>query len=332
MKATLAVTVALGLGALVASAPASALEPAGGSPEPSSASDTRDSNDKQDASVEEAPSPAPARDNAAPRSWLARGGDSQLSTPPRESSGVGTGLTLGAVLIVLGLGAAAVGMRFKRQKLAPLSPSESRLTVLSSSRVGPKAYAVTAHVGGRVLLLGVTDHTVTNLGWLDPPEPSPPARQRAEAEGESEPEPEADELPDDYPGSALRGSQAPVAFATSSDLERFQQVLRGAVKSRPELPMRPSYAPSAPDAATMLAAQTTDIVAAGTPPPPASIATPTAATPLSLRRKRRGRDSFPPREPREPREPRVAVPSRVPQAPSPSLEGQVAGLRSLRER
>jgi flagellar biogenesis protein FliO len=284
--------------------------------------------------VEEAPSGPATRNASAPRSWLARG-DSALSAPPSESSGTSTGLTLGAVVIVLGLGAAAVALRFKRQKLAPLSPSESRLTVLSSSRVGPKAYAVTAHVGGRVLLLGVTDHSVTNLGWLDATEPDAPAGERAEAE--SEPDAEGDELPDDYPGSALRTSSPPGPFASSRALERFQEVLRGAATSRTELPMRPSYAGRAPDAATLLAAQTTDVVAAGAAhaapaAAPALAAAPApVAGPLSLRRKRRGRDSFPPREPREPR---VAAPSRAPKAPTPnpSLEGQVAGLRQLRER
>jgi flagellar biogenesis protein FliO len=326
MNGTRRWALAAGFVALGTALPALALEPAGGSPEPAAAS-ARDAEDKQDASVQEAPSEPAAGNAGAQRSWLARGSDSALSTPPSESSGTSTGLTLGAVVLVLGLGAAAVALRFKRQKLAPLSPSESRLTVLSSSRVGPKAYAVTAHVGGRVLLLGVTDHSVSNLGWLDAPEPDAPA-QRADAE--SEPEPEGEELPDDYPGSALRASNPPVAFATSSDLKRFQEVLRGAVTSRPQLPMRPSYASNVPDAATLLAAQTTDVFGAGAAPAPApAAAAPVAAAPLSLRRKRRGRDSFPSREPREPR---PAAPSRAPNAAGPSLEGQVAGLRSLRER
>lgn len=326
MNATRRWALAAGLAALAASWPALALEPAGGSPEPAPAG-SRDPEDRQDASVQELPSEPAARNAGAQRSWLARGSDSGLATPPSESSGTSTGLTLGAVVIVLGLGAGAVALRFKRQKLAPLSPSESRLTVLSSSRVGPKAYAVTAHVGGRVLLLGVTDHSVSNLGWLDAPEPDAPVRERAAAE--SEPEPESDELPDDYPGSALRASNPPVAFATSSDLKRFQEVLRGAVTSRPQLPMRPSYASNVPDAATLLAAQTTDVFGAGAAPAAPAAAAPAAAAPLSLRRKRRGRDSFPPREPREPR---PAAPSRAPNAAGPSLEGQVAGLRSLRER
>jgi flagellar biogenesis protein FliO len=332
MNATRRWALAAGFVAFGTGLPALALEPAGGSPEPPAAS-TPDAEDKQDASVQEAPSKPAALEGGSQRSWLARGSDSALATPPSESSGTSTGLTLGAVVIVLGLGAAAVALRFKRQKLAPLSPSESRLTVLSSSRVGPKAFAVTAHVGGRVLLLGVTEHSVTNLGWLDTPEADAPASERADAE--SEPEPEGEDLPDDYPGSALRASGPPVAFATSSDLKRFQEVLRGAVTSRPQLPMRPSYAGNTPDAATLLAAQTTDVFGSGAAPggaPAAAAAGPTGAggaVPLSLRRKRRGRDSFPPREPREPR---PAAPSRAPKAAAPSLEGQVAGLRSLRER
>jgi flagellar biogenesis protein FliO len=217
-------------------------------------------------------------------------------------------------LLVLGLAAAAIAMRFRKRDHLPLAPSEARLTVLSSSRVGPKAFAVTAHVNGKVLLLGVTDHTVTNLGWLD-------ARDTGAADIEPEPAPEAapeDELPDDYPGSALRAAKLPT-FASSSRLERFQEVLRGAEEARADLPMRPSYAPGALDAASMLAAQTTDVVSASAPSaktlPPAAV---------SLRRKRRPRESLPPREPR------ATLASRAPKGADPSLEGQVAGLRSLR--
>jgi hypothetical protein len=174
-------------------------------------------------------------------------------------------------------------------------------------------------VNGRVLLLGVTDHGVTNLGWLDTPEgDAPPSSEREDARAAAEAE--ADDLPDDYPGSALRASKASaLPFATSSDLRRFQEVLRGAVSSRAELPMRPSYAGHAPpDAATTLAERTSDVLSAGANPggpPPGAV---------SLRRKRRGRESF------APREPRATTPSRAPQPADASLEGQVAGLRALR--
>jgi len=263
--------------------------------------------------VTEPPSaPAARPSGGAPRSWLTQSSGPSAIATPEESGGSGTGLTIGAVLLLLGLAAAAIVMRFKRQQLSPLGPSESRLTVLSSSRVGPKALAVTAHVNGRVLLLGVTDHTVTNLGWLDPREAEAAENQRSERQDDAA----EDDLPDDYPGSALRASRVPPAFASSSNLKRFQEVLRGAEESRTELPLRPSYHPSPLDAASLLAAQTSDVVG-GAPVKP-------QAAPVSLRRKRRGRDSIPPRDVR----PAAASASQKP-AP-PSVEGQVAGLRALR--
>ena len=316
---------ALGVALWSASAPSAALEPAGGSPEPAAAQP----DGERDASVQEAPADIAERAGSnAPRSWLARGGDPVTPSPVQSTgSGATTGFTLAAAVLVLGLGAAAIVLRMKRQKVSPLAPSESRLTVLSSSRVGPKAFAVTAHVNGRVLLLGVTDHTVTNLGWLDAPGATVTA---AAAPEEALGEPETDEeLPDDYPGSALRASRPPPAFASSSHLKRFEEVLRGAAQARPELPMRPSYRPPAEDAATLLAAQTTDVVAA-TPAPAAAAARAAAtATPVSLRRKRRARESLPPRDPRDV-QPRVAAASRASRATDPSVEGQVAGLRALR--
>jgi flagellar biogenesis protein FliO len=292
-------------------APAPALEPP-----PALALPTVAGSDVPAMAAGRAPDALVDRGNGA-RSWLARGGGEPPPAAAPESSSTSMGLTLGAVVILLGLASAAIYMRFKRQTTLPLSPSESRLTVLSSSRVGPKAFAVTAHVGGRVLLLGVTDQNVTNLGWLDPPEAEPPASTRDR--DNDEPENDADELPDDYPGSALRVSNTtPLPFATAHELKRFHEVLRGAVPSRTELPIRPSYpARPAPDAATTLAAQTTDVVAAAAPP--------AVQTSLSLRRKRRGG-----RESVAPREPRAATPNRTPQASGPSVEGQVAGLRALR--
>jgi flagellar biogenesis protein FliO len=326
MKRRLGIAAALLLGALVSSAPSFADVPAEGPPEAAVARAVPEAKgetnaDAADPAAAQAPEPAVPGSSSGARSWLARGSSEAVPPAVRESSGTSAGLTLGAVVIVLGLAAAAIYLRFKRQTALPLTPSESRLNVLSSSRVGPKAYAVTAHVGGRVLLLGVTDHSVTNLGWLEPqaPEASGAERERSES-----PE-ERDELPDDYPGSALRASKAPpapVPFATSNELARFREVLRGAVSSRTDLPMRPSYpARPAPDAASTLAAQTTDVVTAAK----VSAAKVSVPSRTSLHRTRRGgRDSVAPREPRS------AAPSRAPQAIDPSLEGQVAGLRALR--
>jgi flagellar biogenesis protein FliO len=311
----------------------SALEPAGGSP----LVDAPAADGQRDASAEDTSLAPDQPASPTARSWLARGSTSPVvETASHSSSSSSTGFTLGAVLIVLALGAGAVVFRFKRQKQLPLAPSESRLTVLSSSRVGPKAFAVTAHVNGRVLLLGVTDHNVSNLGWLDTREPEAQAAPHEVPEAEEVDR--DDDLPDDYPGSALRASKPPQTFASASDLRRFQEVLRGAVQSRTDLPMRPSYVPPS-DAASQLAAQTTDVVGSS------ALAKP--ALPVSLRRKRRARESLPPRDPRAresvaPREPRSAAQSLMPRDPrsaaqsraassaEASLEGQVAGLRSLR--
>jgi flagellar biogenesis protein FliO len=81
------------------------------------------------------------------------------------------------VLIVLGvLGGAVLVAKQRRRLAAPVLPdSATRVRVLSSARIGPKANAVVAEVGGRVLLLGVTDTSVARLAWLD----RAPAREAA---------------------------------------------------------------------------------------------------------------------------------------------------------
>lgn len=298
------------------SRPSFALEPAGGPAEPTArelGQEPEDASAGDDPNAAEGSPGEVAGGNANRRSWLAQG-SSETSAAGSKSTSSSSGFTLGAVLIVLGLGGAAIVVRQKRRKLAPLAASDSRLSVLSSSRIGPKAYAVTAHVNGRVLLLGVTDHAVTHLGWLDAPDPEAAPEAQASAEVVAD----RDELPDDYPGSALRGvSIRPAPLASSRDLQRFREVLRGAVSSRPEPARRPSY-PSVSDAASTLAAQTTDVVSATQPGPTLS------AAPASLRRKRQRRhDSLP----------AGTTPSAAPgadEASASGIEGQVAGLRALR--
>jgi flagellar biogenesis protein FliO len=308
----------LGIG--VSSRPSFALEPAGGPPE---AALDESSDDPPDASVgdeassgdELAPELAPAE-----RSWLGRGpmtgapGASQ-SAPASQ----GSGFTLGALLIVLGLGAAAIILRYRRRRLGSIPTVQSRLTVLSSSRIGPKAFAVSAQVGGRVLLLGVTDHSVSHLGWLD----SVDADAIAPLDSGARREPgdtldAAEDLPDDYPGSALRaasGGSAPLASA--KNLKRFREVLEGAVRGRPEPPLRPQNPFEAPSAASTLAAQTNDVFTAS------SGTRERAATIPSLRRQRqRRRQSLPPEN--------VSAQPVATGASEPLVEGQVRGLSALR--
>jgi flagellar biogenesis protein FliO len=66
---------------------------------------------------------------------------------------------------VVGLGGTALFLRRRRKVTARAVRSD--LDVLSAVRVGAKAEVVVVSVGGRKVLLGVTDAQVSQLGWLD---------------------------------------------------------------------------------------------------------------------------------------------------------------------
>jgi flagellar biogenesis protein FliO len=322
----------VGLFCLLASGHARAIDPAGGRAVPAGMdpADFIAAGDLPDASVED-------------RTWLGQ------ATPPDEPrvaaspSSHNPVLSVLALLLVAGLGAGALWLQRRKSKASPLGGIESRLTLLSSTRVGPKAFAVSAEVNGRVLLLGVTDHQVTNLGWLEPPELEAAATAE-ESEAEAS---EADELPDDYPGSSLRAaarqaaqldptslppSQRPSSLTNTHNLRRFQEVLRGAMPM--PMPDRPSSlrAPRRPtptsellggplygsDAATTLAALTSDVLQSDTASSGRSVA------PASLRRKRQRRQELTTKPPKSAAK---AAPEAAGQS---SLEGQVAGLRAMK--
>ncbi len=343
--------------ALLIQGTALAVEPAGGPPYPPGTSppdETALGAEAPDASVDELGWLAPASST-----------DSALATTTSSSPGSSL-LTLLALLLLAGLGGGALWLQRRKKAASPAAQIESRLTLLSSTRVGPKAFAVSAEVNGRVLLLGVTDHTVTHLGWLDPPEleaTSSVEEGAPEPALAGEPGAEDDELPDDYPGSALRAAAAaqqssllpPASPLTSSqNLRRFQEVLRGAVPARPN----PLRAPSAPaprpegrpsfplgsDAASTLAALTSDVVPSGallgnatlpgalpssapaaTAHPPSEPPSGRSVAPASLRRKRQRRQ-----EQLGSKAPRAAAKTPAPEPEPAELEGQVAGLRALK--
>jgi flagellar biogenesis protein FliO len=323
----------VGLLCLLASGRALAIDPAGGPAVPPGMDpvDFLPASELPDASVED-------------RTWLGQAAprdEPRLGATPSSHSPL---LSVLALLLVSGLGAGALLLQRRKSKASPLGAIESRLTLLSSTRVGPKAFAVSAEVNGRVLLLGVTDHQVTNLGWLEPPELEAPASAE-------EPEPEAseaDDLPDDYPGSSLRAaarqaaqldptsllppSQRPSSLTNTHNLRRFQEVLRGAMPM--PMPDRPSSlrAPRRPtpnsellggplygsDAASTLAAQTSDVLQSDAAPSGRSVA------PASLRRKRQRRQEL------TTKPPKGAAKAEPEAAGQSSLEGQVAGLRALK--
>jgi flagellar biogenesis protein FliO len=147
------------------------------------------------------------------------------------------------LLLVLGtLGAAT--LYFKRRGRGPEpkhTPSPKRLSVVSSTRIGPKAHAVVISVAGRQMLLGVTDSSVKRLAFIDEIE---------EEEREQEREPARR-----VGTSALRGAAIAVRTVTPEPVKPgFAELLKTAFGKRPG-----TSAPEA-DAASILAAETQDTV------------------------------------------------------------------------
>lgn len=103
---------------------------------------------------------------AAP-AWLA-----PRSEKPHAVTGgpsVGLGRSMGVLLLTAVLGGCALYLRSKK-KPQVTGKVVQQLRVVSAAKLGPKAQLVLADVGGRKILLGVTDSTVNKLGWIEPDE------------------------------------------------------------------------------------------------------------------------------------------------------------------
>lgn len=111
------------------------------------------------ASADEAPDAS-----VTPRSWLAPRTAPQASHPASGAT-VGVGRSLAVLALTGVLGGAALYLRQRKNK--PVRKSTAGLRVLSSTRVGHRAELVLAEVGGRKILLGVTESAVRKLGWID---------------------------------------------------------------------------------------------------------------------------------------------------------------------
>jgi flagellar biogenesis protein FliO len=127
------------------------------------------------ASVVPTPS-APASEGAA-RPWLSQSGAREPSDAPAPA-----GTPWRAVLVLaIVLGAGAYAYMWKRRRLSSsLTSRGARLRVLDSARVGPRAHLVLADVGGRTLLLGVTDRSIRRIAFV-PQEKEAPTTDAAEA-------------------------------------------------------------------------------------------------------------------------------------------------------
>jgi len=107
---------------------------------------------------------ASAKVPSASRDWL-RADTQHQAGASTISSRSGIGKSVAAVLLV-GIGGYAVWRR-KRAVKVSVTPNRTHIRVVSGTLVGPKARAVVAEVGGRLILLGVTEQSVRKIAWLE---------------------------------------------------------------------------------------------------------------------------------------------------------------------
>jgi len=102
--------------------------------------------------------------SSTPKQWLRSDAHRQTSAigmPSRSGLGKVT-----AVSLLLAIGGYAV-WRKNRKVSSGATPTKTHIRAVGGTLVGPKARAVVAEVGGRLILLGVTEQSVRKLAWLD---------------------------------------------------------------------------------------------------------------------------------------------------------------------
>lgn len=140
-------------------------------------------------------------------------------------------------VLVLALGGAALYLkRRNRAEQGKGKLPRAGLTVLSSTRIGPKAHAVVIVVAGRQMLLGVTDASVKRLAFIDEIAPEEEESERRMAR---------------EPARPARAAQVTHAATTPARAGSFADVLKTAFGKRGAAPV---------DAASVLAAETHDTV------------------------------------------------------------------------
>ncbi len=200
----------------------------------------------QDAAAVAAPAPAPVAAPVAPvatpgkaPSWLA-----PRPTPKPVASGRSSipslGRVIGLLLAIGSLGGAALYLKRRGPRDPKRDLSPKRLSVVSSTRIGPKAHAVVISVAGRMMLLGVTDSSVKRLAFIDEVDADEAEREPARRPNQQR-----------SVGSAALAVRA-AAPAEPAQSRSFADLLKTAFTKRE--PAQPQ------DAASILAAETQDVV------------------------------------------------------------------------
>jgi flagellar biogenesis protein FliO len=182
----------------------------------------------------------------APKSWLRA--EKPAAAKPAASAPAGPSNLRMALLSGLVALLAGTAYIVKRRRRVTVRSVSGGLEVVTAARVGAKADVVVVRVAGRRLLLGVTEASVTHLGWLEgPPAAEDEAAERALAlPGVSAAHTRAAPLePLEAP------AQTALVPAPAATPRRFRDALLGAIGRAP--------APTE-DAAVLIAAATEDVV------------------------------------------------------------------------
>lgn len=183
---------------------------------------------------------AKAKQPAKQPAWLANRPAPKAATGKNATPSTGRMVGLVLVLGTLALAAVYLRKRNRGELKGKSTAAPKRLSVLSSTRIGPKAHAVVISVNGRQMLLGVTDSSVERLALLD------------ELEADID-----EEQLDAEPRLAVPGRLAAQAVRAAAPREpaqsrSFAELLKTAFK-------KPAPTPEA-DPALLLAAETHDVV------------------------------------------------------------------------
>jgi flagellar protein FliO/FliZ len=158
---------------------------------------------------------------------------------------------------VAGLGVWALLKRRKHQTVARATRSD--LEIVSSARVGNKAQVVVVNVGGRKVLLGVTESEVTRLAWLDSELDGDGAVTESFDDQEPAPFVQPPQSRASAPSVPTR-SQPTRPAETRAAPSRFREALLGALgqNQKPSSSSTSSFASD--DAAVAIAESTQDVV------------------------------------------------------------------------
>jgi flagellar biogenesis protein FliO len=202
------------------------------------------------APIAAAPAPAPAAPLAtAPQApaWLAKRPAPKAIATGKSAIPSG-GRMLGLILVMGSLGGAALYLKRRGRGETKHVALPQRLSVLSSTRIGPKAHAVVISVAGRQMLLGVTDSSVKRLAFIDEIEEDQTERGR-----EREPARRVASQVATRGAAIAVHNVTPSAAPAQAKAGSFADVLKTAFGRRP------APAPEM-DAASILAAETQDNV------------------------------------------------------------------------